>query len=212
MIFQRFFKVKIVRINTKSQADVQVWVSLFREFFKQITFLLWVKERFTLEKEQIAHGPTFLKSNGRDSLKIELLDRVTRANGSLCFLKKGDGAKSDRSDPLLGKTVEKQWKTVKNLKKYDFFERIARFWERFARITSESLMTLFLKSNASKSLTVALKNEWFWAKERIPNSAEMEQCSNFSQFHVSFKKSTSQLVFKSRLTFAEIYFMHLPFP
>ena len=113
MIFQRFFKVKIVRINTKSQADMQGWVSLFREFFKQITFLLWVKERFTLEKEQIAHGPAFLKSNGRDSLKIELLDRVTRANGSLCFLKKGNGAKSDRQE----RSTQNSGKAVKNCQK-----------------------------------------------------------------------------------------------
>ena len=67
--------------------------------------------------------------------------------------------KSDGSNLLLdiknGKIGEKLSKTVKTYKNLIFFQRIARFWERFARITSKSLMSLFFQSNKSDLSTIA---------------------------------------------------------
>ena len=45
--------------------------------------------------------------------------------------------------------------------------------DRFARITTESFTSLFLKS---ESLTVALKNERFWGKERISERVNSQPC------------------------------------
>ena len=36
-------------------------------------------------------------------------------------------------------------KKRKHIEKYEFFERIARFYKQFARITSKSLTSLFFK-------------------------------------------------------------------
>ena len=55
------------------------------------------KERFTLEKERIAQGGSFVKSDGNDLLKVALLKRARRANRSHRSLKK-----SNRSNLLLG--------------------------------------------------------------------------------------------------------------
>ena len=68
-----------------------------------------------------------------------------------------------------GKNSEKLLKHMTNV---NFFERIARFWEPIAQITSKSLMSLFfterfthdrsfVKSDKSDSLTVAyIKKQW----------------------------------------------------
>ena len=77
-------------------------------FFNQITRFLWVKEWNSdklLEKsssllslfcreqqEQIAHGPSFVKSYGSHLLTVTLLLRETRANCSRRSLKKSNGA------------------------------------------------------------------------------------------------------------------------
>ena len=100
-------------------------------------------------------------------------------------------AKSDGSDSLhgikRGKTVRSCQKHTKNMK---FFERIARFWEQCAWITSESLMSLFykmttairlrsliLKSDESYSLTVAL----FWRVTRVNRSQSLFNMSDFER-------------------------------
>ena len=100
------------------------------------------KEWFALEKKQLAHGGSFVKSNGSDSLTVPLMWRATRANPSHCSLNKSNRAKSDGSDSLLG---TKRGKAVKNIRKIRIFSsELLVFWESFPRITSKSNTSLFL--------------------------------------------------------------------
>ena len=97
---------------------------------------------------------TFVKSNGSDSLTVALLLRVTRATLSNRSLEKSDWAKSDGSDSLYW---HKKGKTVKNIRKIRFFERIARFWEQFAQIMHLRITEVALfKRNRERFALVAL--------------------------------------------------------
>ena len=120
-------------------------------FFKRIPFFFELKSKTLVKKrksllslfchkrqERIPHGRSFVKSDRSDLLTVSLLSRPTRANRSRCSIKKSNGI-----DLLLG---IKRGKAVKNCQKHknkNFFERIARFWERFAWIMSKSLISLF---------------------------------------------------------------------
>ena len=83
---------------------------------------------------------------------VTLLSRALRVNRSRRSLKKNDRAKSNRSDSLLGiKRDENYQKYTKNT----FLSKSLVFWERLARITSESQTSIFFKEIKSDSHTVA---------------------------------------------------------
>ena len=109
------------------------------------------------QREGIAYGSSFVKSHRSNSLTVTIFKKATGGICSRRSLKKSDWAKSDGSDLLLGiKRGESCEKLLEHMKNTVFYSESLVFWERFAQITRESLMSLFLKEIKSDSLMVTL--------------------------------------------------------
>ena len=111
---------------------------------------LWAKDQFARIKEQIT--------------PIALLSWATGANHSRTLF-----CKERLSRRATGAIRSWAWKGEKQRKNcqihtiiMNFFKGIARFWERFAELTRESLMSLLFTDN-SNSLMVALLSWATWA-------------------------------------------------
>ena len=112
---------------------------------------------FWANRTFFAYGRSFVKSHRSNSLTVTIFKKATGGICSRRSLKKSDWAKSDGSDLLLGiKRGESCEKLLEHMKNTVFYSESLVFWERFAQITRESLMSLFLKEIKSDSLMVTL--------------------------------------------------------
>ena len=129
-------------------SHIQGW-EFAQRFLKQFARFLWAKDQFACKKEQIAavtlllwetranplrslfyhvqleriaHGRSFVQSDGNESLKL--------------LFKKSEWAKRDVSDPLLG--IKKGNNCSKTYKNTNFLSESRVFCEQFVWITIES--------------------------------------------------------------------------
>ena len=154
---------------------------------------LRAKKRFAYEKEQIAHGRSLVKRDKSESLpslfKKERLSEEQRERFTL-------------RDKIREKPVKKNWQ--KHTKNMNLFERTASFWERFARIASKSLMSLFFRvgnllicSSLIRSLLFSLILLRTNKQLRANCSGRLGQKSNREQFpHVAHDKRANEQIAK----------------
>ena len=142
------FKVNKLSLVTRVWSSLITFFQLFTRFLSDSHISCEQKSNLLAKKTEslpslfchtrpdwIAHGHSFVKRDGSGAMW---------ANRSCHSLIKSNWAKRDVSDLLWGiKKWKKQWKTVKNYKKYEFVQANCSFLRAICLIMSESLMPLF---------------------------------------------------------------------